>query len=214
MYHLAKYKLRLSAYLMGTGMCFKTKLLLERPWTAFSLSEDWEYYALLIKEGKKIAFADKAIVYQQESRSLSQATTQRLRWASGKFYVIRKLGLPLLLEGIMQRNYLKVDSALALIFPNWSLQINLILLIFIGCYLLPTSTFRTIAIAISCSLILSQILMLLMGIKLAKNYWAVFKAILISPIFLAWKLLIDSLCAARIYKGKKWIRTKRHITKD
>ena len=44
-YHYPKYKLGLSSYLMGSGICFSTDLIKKKGWTAFSIAEDWEYYA-------------------------------------------------------------------------------------------------------------------------------------------------------------------------
>ena len=211
LYHYPKYKLGLSSYLMGTGMCFKSNLLQEKKWTAFTLSEDWEYFAQLVEQGIKIDFAVRAVVLQQESKSLQQATTQRLRWASGRFYVVKELGFRLLFKGLSKRDIVMADASLALIFPNWSLLINLIALVFICSLLLPSSAFKTVAIISSLSLVGFQGLLLLSGIYLSGNYWSVFKAILIAPLFLVWKMAIDILCMTGLYKGKKWIRTERHI---
>jgi len=213
LYHSAKYKLGLSAYLMGTGMCFSTKLMDEHSWNAFTLSEDWEYYANLISFGKKVAFASRAVVFQQESRSIKQATTQRLRWASGRFLIIKRLAFDLFLKGIRYRNYSMSDASLALIFPNWSLQINLILVALVSSFFLPASLFRSISFGLAVSLLCAQAAILLAGVCLAGDYWRVFKAILVSPIFLAWKLVIDLLCVSGMYHGKTWIRTKRHVSK-
>lgn len=211
LYHHPKYKLGLSSYLMGTGMCFKSSLLQEKKWTAFTLSEDWEYFAQLVEQGIKIDFALRAVVLQQESKSLQQATTQRLRWASGRFYVVRKLGLNLLFKGISQKDLVMADASLALIFPNLSLQINLIALALICSLLLPSSAFKAVAVVTSLGLVGSLGLLLIAGIYLCGNYWAIFKAILIAPLFLVWKMVIDILCMTGLYKGKKWIRTERHI---
>jgi cellulose synthase/poly-beta-1,6-N-acetylglucosamine synthase-like glycosyltransferase len=92
LYHEAKYRLGLSAYLMGNGLCFQASLLRERGWTAFSTGEDWEYYTQLIEAGYRVGFAAKARVFHQESRSLNQATSQRLRWSSGRFNIARGAG--------------------------------------------------------------------------------------------------------------------------
>ena len=83
LYHHGKYKLGLSSHLMGNGMCFTSGLLEEMGWTAFTAGEDWEYYTTLIEKGHKVTFALKAVVRHQESKSLEQATSQRLRWAQG-----------------------------------------------------------------------------------------------------------------------------------
>lgn len=211
LYHHAKYKLGLSSYLMGSGMCFSAELLKRKKWTAFTLSEDWEYYALLIEEGGKIGFAANAVVMQQESRSLKQATSQRLRWSSGRFYVVKSLGLRLLAKGLAQRNMVMADASLALLFPNWSLQINLILIGLAFSLFLPASAFKTTAVATGLGMLGAQGFILLIGVYLAGAYWQVFKAVLVAPLFLVWKFGIDFLSMTGLYRGKKWIRTARHV---
>ncbi len=214
LYHYSKYKLGLSSYLMGTGMCFKTDLLRAQTWSAFTIAEDWEYFAHLINRGTKVAFALKAIVLQQESKSLKQATTQRLRWSKGRFYVVKNLGLNLLIKGLRTKNWIMADASLALLFPNWSLQINLILLALFASLMLPASSFKSLSLSLSIGMLTAQGIVLMIGALLAGDYWSVFKAILIAPLFLIWKFAIDFVSMTGIYKGKKWIRTERHISKD
>ena len=214
LYHFAKYKLGLSSYLMGTGMCFRTSLLKEQAWTAFTLSEDWEYFAKLIALGKKIDFAVGAVVLQQESRSLKQATTQRLRWSKGRFYVIKNLGMNLLFQGLRTKNWTMLDASLALLFPNWSLQINLIFVALFTSLMLPSSVFKSVSIILSIGMLGVQGIILFIGIVLAGDVWPVFKAILVAPLFLVWKFMIDFVSMTGIYRGKKWIRTERHIPNE
>jgi cellulose synthase/poly-beta-1,6-N-acetylglucosamine synthase-like glycosyltransferase len=212
LYHHSKYKLGLSSYLMGNGICFSTELLLKKGWTAFTVGEDWEYYAQLIRERIKIGFAVKAKVYHQESRSLEQATTQRLRWSSGRFSVLRKLGFKLFLKGLLKRDWFTLDASLPLIFPNYSLQFNLTILTLIMLLLLPASALKTYLIVLSLGLICSQMILFFAGMFLARCYWEVLKAILRAPLFLIWKAFIDFLSLTRMYRGDKWIRTERHIS--
>ena len=113
----AKEKLKLSSHLMGNGMCFHRSILEKYGWNAFSVGEDWEYYAKMIDEGERIAFARDARVFHQESTSFKQATSQRMRWSSGRFAVLRQYGFLLLRKGFMERNLLKIDASLPLGFP-------------------------------------------------------------------------------------------------
>jgi len=213
-YHYSKYKLSLSAYLMGTGMCFKASLLENKKWNAFSLSEDWEYFARLIEDGYRIGFAANAVVYQQESSSLKQATSQRLRWASGRFFVVKNLGMKLFLKGIRRRDLVMIDASLSLLFPNWSLQINLILLTLLASLFLPVSSFKTTILGIGFVLLGIQALIVIAGMYLAGNPLSTLKAVLVAPVFLVWKFFIDLLCVTGLYRGKKWIRTERHIPNE
>jgi 1,2-diacylglycerol 3-beta-glucosyltransferase len=214
LYHHSKYKLGLSSYLMGNGICFSTKLLERKKWTAFSVGEDWEYYAQLIADRIKIGFAVNARVYHQESRSLEQATSQRLRWSSGRFQVLKKYGLNLFINGLLRRDLFTLDASLPLIFPNYSLQINLTILCVILSILFAASGIRIFLVTIGLCLIIGQVLLFIAGIYLSKSYKEVFKAVLRAPFFLLWKAIIDFLSLTGIYRGDKWIRTKRHLSPD
>lgn len=210
LYHEAKFRLGLSSYLMGNGLCFKAELLRDRGWTAFSAGEDWEYYAQLVESGIRIGFAAKAKVYHQESRSLNQATSQRLRWSSGRFNIAKTLGVRLFVKGIRERNWQIFDASLPLIFPNYSLQINLTFGALALAFLLPLSALKVFFIAAFLGLLAGQLLLFLAGALIAGSLWKIFCAALYVPVFLVWKSVIDILCLTGLHRGKKWIRTKRH----
>lgn len=210
LYHEAKYRLGLSSYLTGNGLCFHSDLLQNKGWTAFSAGEDWEYYAQLVADNIRIAFASKAKVFHQESRSLNQATSQRLRWSSGRFSVAKNLGLPLFFRGIRQRRWLMVDAAAPLLFPNYSLQINLTLGSILLSLLLPSSTLKLFLLVGFFLLLIGQSLLFAAGAFIAGSPGKIFRAVLYVPVFLMWKSVIDILCITGLYRGKKWVRTRRH----
>ena len=210
LYHEAKHRLGLSSYLMGNGLCFKAELLRDRGWTAFSAGEDWEYYAQLVEDNIKISFAAKAKVFHQESKSLNQATSQRLRWSGGRFGIARTLGLKLFFRGIRERNWQILDASLPLIFPNYSLQINLTIVALAVSFLLPSSALEVFFVAAFICLLVGQFILFLAGAIIAGSPWKVFRAALYVPVFLMWKSVIDVLCLTGVYRGKKWVRTKRH----
>jgi len=60
----------------------------------------------------------------------------------------------------------------------------------------------------------AQGIILAIGMVLAGDFWQVFKAILIAPIFLIWKFVIDFVSMTGIYRGKRWVRADRHIPED
>jgi cellulose synthase/poly-beta-1,6-N-acetylglucosamine synthase-like glycosyltransferase len=210
LYHEAKYRLGLSSCLMGNGLCFKAALLKERGWTAFSTGEDWEYYAQLVESGVQIGFAARARVYHQESKSLNQATSQRLRWSSGRFSIARTLGVRLLLKGLHERNWRVVDASFPLIFPNYSLLINLTLAGFALSLLLPASTLKLILMGALFTSFVGQFSLFVAGAIIAGSPMKTFKSALYVPFFLIWKAVIDLLCITGLYRGKKWVRTTRH----
>ena len=214
LYHHSKYKLGLSSYLMGNGICFTSTLLQKKGWTAFSAGEDWEYYVQLIEDKIKVGFAKNAKVFHQESRSLEQATSQRLRWSSGRFLVLRKFGIRLFWKGLIKRDWFTLDASLPLIFPNYSLQINLTILALILSIFLPSSNLRIYLLATGLCLFFGQVALFGAGVYLTKSYREVFKAMLRAPFSLLWKAIIDLLSLTRIYRGDKWVRTKRHISSN
>lgn len=210
LYHEAKHRLGLSAYLMGNGLCFRADLLRRKGWTAFSTGEDWEYYTQLVQDGIRIGFAAQAKVFHQESKSLGQATSQRLRWASGRFAVARHLGLPLFFKGIRERSWMIVDAAFPLLFPNYSLLVNLTLAGGLLAVFLPTSTVRTFLLLSYFLCILGQASLFAAGAVIAGSFWKTCTAVVFVPCFLVWKAVIDILCVTGVYRGRKWIRTRRH----
>jgi cellulose synthase/poly-beta-1,6-N-acetylglucosamine synthase-like glycosyltransferase len=214
LYHHSKYKLGLSSYLMGNGICFTTQLIKRKGWTAFTIGEDWEYYAQLLDDRIRIAFALNAKVFHQESKTLNQATSQRLRWSSGRFYVAKRLGLHLLLKGIRRKDWVLIDSSLPLLLPNYSLMLNLSLISLLAAFLVVSPPYRNYMLWTQSIVLSGQFILLLLGIMLSGEIIKILKALLLVPFFLLWKLIIDIITFTGIYRGKKWIRTKRHISKS
>ncbi len=206
----AKEKLGLSSHLMGNGMCFHREIIDKYGWNAFSIGEDWEYYAKIINKGERIAFAQDVRVYHQESTSLKQATPQRMRWSSGRFAVLKQYGIGLFWQGLIEKNLLKFDASLPLIFPNPSLAINLTALGLIFSFLFFIIYKNIFWVNWFAILILCQVLIFTSAVFYTRNKLKSFMSIFIAPIFLIWKMSIDIL--SFLGKGRgKWVRTKRHL---
>ena len=206
--HPGKRKLGLSSYLMGNGMCFNLPLIDSQGWDAFSVGEDWEYYAKLVLAGRHVGYSRRARVYHQESVGLAQASPQRLRWSSGRFQILRKYGLSLILNGLRKRDIACVDASLPLIFPNPSLGVNLTLF---GMAAALTYHFFGGSSTLSVwflALLLVQVLMFVVGILHTKYKTAAALSFFFAPVFLVWKLAIDVLSFCGI-GTKEWKRTDR-----
>jgi cellulose synthase/poly-beta-1,6-N-acetylglucosamine synthase-like glycosyltransferase len=209
-YFPAKEKLGLSSYLMGNGMCFSSEVLVRHGWDAFSVGEDWEYYAKLIQAGETVAFAKEARVYHQESSSLKQATSQRMRWSSGRFAVAGKYGIGLFFKGLKEINIKKMDASLPLLFPNPSLGVNITAV----CLLLSLMLIRTANnhyfFLWFFLLVLAQIAIFMVGIMYTRNKLKNFLSLFAAPLFLMWKIGIDLFSAFGLGR-KEWIRTDRKL---
>ena len=208
-YHPAKEKLGLSSYLMGNGMCFSKKILLKYGWGAFTVGEDWEYYAKLIEKGETVSFAHKAGVYHQESSSLKQATSQRMRWSSGRFLVAWRYGFRIFYRGLIEGNIRKIDASMPLILPNPSLGMNIIIIGFTLSFLFPVRVDKGFILWFS-SLALLQFLTFMTGIAYTHNKLNNFYSLFIAPLFLLWKMGIDFFSALGLGR-KKWVRTERKL---
>ncbi len=208
-YSPAKQRLGLSCELTGTGMCFATRLLRKYGWDAFTVGEDWEYYAKLIQNGETVGFDRNAKVYHQESSSLKQATSQRMRWSSGRFAVAWGYGFRLLARGMVDRNVVKLDAGLTLILPNPSLGMNVTLVCLGGTFLTPAGHGTTFLVWFIL-LALAQLGVFVVGVFYTKNRLSKFLSIFVAPAFLVWKLGIDALSILGIGR-KKWVRTERKL---
>ncbi len=205
----AKQKLGLSSYLLGAGICFPVGILQRYGWDAFTVGEDLEYYAKLALQGESICFAYDAKIFYRESSSLKQATSQRMRWSSGKFAIAWKYGIKLLLRGLTERNIVKFDAALPLIFPNHSLSINISLVGLLLSFVLPV-THKFAFVGWFITLCLIQVGIFILGIFYTNNKFNKFIAIFFAPLFLIWKMAIDCLSALGLGR-KKWVRTERKL---
>lgn len=208
--HPGKRKLGLSSYLMGNGMCFDIRLLQSHGWNAFSVGEDWEYYARLVLAGEYVGYSRHAKVYHQESVNLKQASSQRIRWSSGRFQVLREYGLSLFLQGIRKHDLKCLDASLPLVFPNPSLGINLTIIGFILAEVHWLFTDSALFPAWYAILVSAQGVMFVVGIFHTKDKAASALSLVFAPAFLLWKMGIDLLSFCGIGR-KEWKRTERRL---
>jgi cellulose synthase/poly-beta-1,6-N-acetylglucosamine synthase-like glycosyltransferase len=206
--HPAKRKLGLSSHLMGNGMCFSTRVIRAFGWSAFSVGEDWEYYARLVLSGAHVGYSRDARVYHQESVNLKQASSQRLRWSGGRFQVLRQYGPSLFVEGIRKGNITCLDASLPLLFPNPSLGINLTIL---GLGLSTAAWYfgGSLALAVLFGILaVIQFALFMIGVLYTRDKLANALSLFLAPAFLIWKMGIDVLSLGGV-GTKRWKPTER-----
>ena len=189
---------------MGVGMCIDKDILKKIGWKAFSVGEDWEYYAQLIAKGEKVNFASNTKVYAQEAVSLKGGFSQRVRWAGGKFEIMGKYGFGMLEKGLKTFDINKIDASFNILIPNYSMLLNLNII----CLLLVLLFGHRVLIWWSLLLLFLQGLYFSLGLWLAKADKKMIFSVLIIPLFLLWKGVIDILSLFG-FKRKRWIRTRR-----
>lgn len=112
LWQLPRTNLKLASYLGGTGMCFDASLLKEMGWGATSLVEDLEFTMRCVQRGVYPVFNYDAKVYDEKPLTFKASARQRLRWMQGHFDVARRYFFPLLWQGLKERNWAKIDTAI------------------------------------------------------------------------------------------------------
>ena len=204
----ARERLQLSCGLRGNGMCFASRLVREIPHRAYSVVEDLEYGILLGRAGFRVVYAQEVEVLGEMSGDEKASRHQRQRWEGGRLFLMRRFGLPLLLQGLREKKPLLLDLAADLLCPPLS----------------------WLALATSLGLLLSLLLGFASGHAMASAY--VFGAglcCLLVYVLRAWQLsgtglwgLLDLACAPWFVLWKlglaltgktkppsAWVRTRR-----
>jgi len=78
--YLPKFRMGSTAFLLGTGMCFRQRLIDHYYQEEYSISEDIDFSLRLIHRGIRIAFASEAYVETIHPHEIPAAATHRWRW--------------------------------------------------------------------------------------------------------------------------------------
>jgi len=117
LFQLPRYYLGLSCALGGTGFVMTMDVLNELGWDATCLTEDLEFSMKLVLNGKRVAWAHDAKVYDEKPLKLLQSLRQRKRWMQGHSDCATRFFKKLLIKGIKDKDMAAIDSALYLLQP-------------------------------------------------------------------------------------------------
>lgn len=96
----ARKALGLTCHVSGTGFLVSADVIREKGgWVYHLLTEDLEFSAESAVLGRKIAYCENAVIYDEQPTSFRQSWDQRKRWAKGFFQVSGKYS-PALLKGM------------------------------------------------------------------------------------------------------------------
>lgn len=99
----ARYNLGKSSFLNGTGFMVKKEVIDKYGFDPITLTEDIEFTAMCAVNGEKIAFAEKAITYDEQVTHLMDSLKQRKRWSIGTMQCLRGYGWTLIKKGIKEK---------------------------------------------------------------------------------------------------------------
>lgn len=199
-----KEQLGLSAGLNGTGMAFRLETLDAVPWEAFSITEDTEYHARLVRTGARVAFAHDVEVRSPMPTTRAASRTQQARWESGSASSARSYATALLRDGARAGSHVQIGAGLDLLVPPQSLLALGNAGALVGALAVRSRTLRRMATFG----LLAQITFVLGGLAWVRAPAAVWRALLQAPLLIAEKVLIVGRAA--LGRGpREFVRTER-----
>lgn len=189
--------------LKGSGMAFRSGLLLEYGWPAHSIAEDVEFSKRLLLDGHRVLYVPTALVTSEIPIHQKQAGVQQARWEGGRFYLVRHY-LPRFLGEVMKRpTPARIDALLDLLVPPQSILAILLIALLLTA---AAANLTLIAIPLVCGLcVTAYVLSGLLQRKAPTQVWIYLAA---APVLIAWKI---ALYAKLLLGGgpKGWVRTPR-----
>ncbi|MBQ3385640.1 MAG: glycosyltransferase family 2 protein [Erysipelotrichaceae bacterium] len=177
----ARYLLGLSCAINGTGFLFDRELI--GNWEYHTLTEDIELSVDQVCRHNRIAYCEKAVLYDEQPTSFRQSFYQRVRWAKGYLQVIRKYSFRLL-KGIIAGDFCCYDM-LNTIFSAYGLSVisiliniaELIIFFYLGMNIVPYID------AIIQSMVKAYVVVYAVGLLTTVTEWKNIKASSFNKIF-------------------------------
>jgi cellulose synthase/poly-beta-1,6-N-acetylglucosamine synthase-like glycosyltransferase len=212
----SRSNLGLSCRLMGDAMVFDAGILRDHGWPRESMTEDREYGYELLMRGSPAHYVPHARSYGQAASSWKQAEPQRLRWYQGVVGMQRRLAARLLSAVQRSPSLSLLDGLVELLMPGYSFlaalsvaNLGFVLL----CSWLQPSLRCLLGLPGSLLLLAGWVLYPLAGLVIDRApVWA-YRALMLGPIYLGWRLWIALLVRLR---GDRigWVRTQRREESD
>ncbi len=208
LFYKARSILKLPILLRGSGMAIKSEILIKHPWDSFSITEDVDYAVNLLKKSIKIDCNTNSSVYSAATSSYKQSASQKIRWASGTFQLIKEKVFGLIIQGLKKGKPELIELGFSFFLLSKPLLIYLTSLVLLVSFF-ANENFLPIFISLCILLIMFLILYNILGIFYIKNKAAAFKALFFIPIYGFWFLFIQIVA---IFKSGKlgWVRTERN----
>jgi len=210
MIQLARYNLKISNTLAGTGMCISYEVLKKLGWGAHSLTEDLEFTMRALMHGVKTSWAHDAVVYDEKPLTFMQSCHQRKRWAQGQIDIAGRYLLPLFIKGIREKKWMYIDASLHLFQPYFTMIGTGFILLQVFPFLQPwyTNIFIELVPWTVWQIISSGVTIFpAVALYLDKIPWRAYWGLILYPIFMySW---IPIIFAGFIHRNRKeWSHTR------
>jgi cellulose synthase/poly-beta-1,6-N-acetylglucosamine synthase-like glycosyltransferase len=197
----------LSSIIFGSGFCLSRRITTRMGWSAFGVTEDWEYSLHLVRAGYRVIIARETWVSCEEPHSFRQGYRQRVRWARGRYAVMVRHGAGLLRAGIRRRDAALVDAGLTALTPNYSLLANLTL-IGLGFAWWGHQYWGSWLPALFVSAIVGQAVYAAVGLVRLRPSRASLWALMAAPAYLCW-IGVVSIRSAVWPRSVGWMQVRR-----
>jgi cellulose synthase/poly-beta-1,6-N-acetylglucosamine synthase-like glycosyltransferase len=202
----ARERLGVSCGIRGTGWCVTHELLKAVPYRAYSLTEDLEYGIDLGLAGVRVAYADEADCNAEMVSNEQSARTQRQRWESGRFQLMRTKTGPLLRAMLRRRSALCLDLACdLLVLPISYVALNIFALMVLAAVAAAWFPSMAVWLWVGAACAASLVCYVLRGWQLSGIGLIGLLDLARAPGFLLWKLRL----LLRRRKSNEWQRTDR-----
>ena len=210
---LARNRMGWSCGLKGNGMGFRRELLLKYGYPAFSVVEDVELALFYLEKGIRVRFVPGAIVYGQMTSSAKEAKTQRVRWEGGRFALIGQWVPRLLRKGLPGLDGARLDGAVDLLLPPFSIQaLGAVLLFLSGAGLwLAGEISLAVFLLFAVVPVVALKLYVLSAMVLARVPRPLYLRLGFAPVYVLWKFAAYAamLGGGKNSAAKTWKRTGR-----
>jgi len=234
----SRHNLGFSCRLMGDAMVLDARILRAVGWLGQSVSEDREYGYELTLRGIRVCYVPEAQSYGQAVSTWVEAGPQRLRWHGGAAGMRRRLAGRLVAGAFRTVSPALLDASLELILPSYSVltavsALNLAVVAALGLLtplFLPGPSVAELPWAASqagqasirgilgwagsAALLAAWGLYPVLGLLVDRAPRWAFRALLIGPAYLLWRLWIALLVRVRGADGVAWVRTPRRRETD
>ena len=196
----------------GNGMCFARRLVEQYGYPAFSVVEDVELALFYLRQGIRVKFVPGAQVLGQMAVSSDAAGTQRARWEGGRLALIRTQAWPLLTEGLRTGDAARLDGALDLLAPPFSLLVAgtaLPALAVLPAWFLTRGVLWGAVPLLWGGALAMEAVYVVAALALIRAPGIIYWRLTAAPLYVLWKFSVYARMARRNAAGA-WVRTARH----
>lgn len=204
LYFEGREVLGLTSRLLGNGMCLHREVLTKVRWSAFSITENWEYYFNVQSAGYRIAFTPSAYANSDQIVSFSQGKAQKRRWQAGWTEAAKKYLPRMISQAWKEKSVRLADAVVDFVLPSASMQAGLLVIAVTGGMFIQNGLVQYWSLVLGVCGATGAGVCLVVGGAGYRDYLA----ICFGPLYIVWKVVLRLSLA--LHGGpEEWVRTTR-----